>query len=334
MKYLRRKGLLIAAVGLLVLCSSWGFLMHRTITQLSVYQLPEGLKPFFYENMDYLVRHSVRPDERRNKDSTEATKHFIDFEAYGENAAHKMPTEWAQAVQRYSQDTLLKYGYVPYWIIVMQERLTNAFRSGNKDSILFYAADIAHYIQDVHVPLHTTINYDGQLTNQKGIHSLWESVVPELTLDQFNLKGHKKARYLKNPSPEIWKTVRYTFTLVPGVLEKEREVSRAFTDSTKYRYQLRNGREARYYTKEFALAYAKQLEPTFNQQAIRSANLVADFWYTAWVDAGKPELQKLMTKAFDEAASTKLKNEVKAYRKNGLLNQGLLLSKKDAGRSE
>lgn len=332
MKIFRKKLIALILVAFFVVCSSWGFLMHRTITQLSVYQLPGEIQPFFYQNLDYLVRHSVRPDERRNSDSTEATKHFIDFEAYGENAATTMPTDWDAAIARYTKDSLLKYGYVPYWVMVMKDRLTNAFRSRAKDSILFYAADMAHYIEDAHVPLHTTINYDGQLTGQKGLHSLWESMVPELSIDAFNLKAAKKAAYLENPEMEIWKAVRHSFTLVPAVLETERNVSRIFTDSTKYRYQKRNGRDVRNYTREFALAYGQRLELTINEQAIRSANMVADFWYTAWVDAGKPDLQNLLTKSWDDAAEKKLKAEKKAYRKNNLLKQGLLLSKKETSR--
>jgi hypothetical protein len=325
---------MIPAILLFVLItfSSWGFLMHRTITQLSVYQLPQKMQPFFYQNMDALVKQSVRPDERRSKDSTEAPKHFIDLEGFGEDAAHQMPLDWKSAVAKYSEDSLVKYGYVPYWVVVMQERLTNAFRAQNKDSILFYATDLAHYIQDAHVPLHTTINYDGQLTDQKGLHSLWESMVPELTLDQFNLKARKKARYIKNTDERIWEVVRQSFSLVPGVLQKEREASRSFTDSTKYRWQKRNGRDVRYYTMDFALAYAKLLEPTVNQQALNAADAVADYWYTAWVDAGKPALIKLLTNEWNEATEDKLEKEVKAYRKNNLLKEGLLLSKKEPAR--
>ena len=327
---MKSKIILCIAVSVLVLCSSWGFLMHRTITQLSVYQLPVEMQPFFHQNMDYLVRHSVRPDQRRNSDKTEDTKHFIDFEAYGKEAANKMPLKWEAAVNRYSKDTLLKYGYVPYWIVEMQKRLTNAFKNGNRDSILFYATDMAHYIEDAHVPLHTTLNYDGQLTNQKGLHSLWESMVPELTLEDFNLKGDKKASYLKSPERAIWKTVRHSFSLVPKVLAIEKKVSKNFTDSTKYRYQNRNGREVRSYSSAFGRAYAKGLGTMVNDQALRSANLVADFWYTAWVDAGKPDLQKIMAAKWNEKDVAQLQEETEAYRKNELLKKGWLLSKKDS----
>lgn len=334
MKFFRRQSIPLLLAFLLVLCSSWGFLMHRTISQLSVYQLPQEMRPLFFQNMDYIVRHAVRPDERRNTDPLEASRHFIDFEAYGKDAANNMPRDWNAAVAKYSRDTLLKYGYVPYWILVMKDRLTAAFRNRQRDSILFTATDLAHYIEDAHVPLHTSVNYDGQLTGQKGLHALWESTVPELTIEDFNLKANKKARYVKDPSKAVWKAVRRSFSLVPEVVETERQVSKEFTDSTKYRYQKRNGREVRSYSRSFALAYAKRLQTTINKQALKAANLVADFWYTAWVDAGRPDLSELPTKKWDAAAEAKWQSEWEAYCQNSLLKNGWLLSKKSSGATE
>ena len=197
--------------------SSWGFLVHRTIHQLAIYSLPEPLQSYMHKEITNLVSNSTRPDIRRNTDKTEATKHFIDLEAYGPNAANNMPLKWEAAVQQYSEDTLLKYGWVPYLIIEELDKLTNAFKSKNKDSILFYAADLGHYIGDAHVPLHTSINYDGQLTGQKGLHSLWESYVPELRIDQYQLYNAHKATYIKNPSEAIWMDVRQAAALVPSM---------------------------------------------------------------------------------------------------------------------
>src|SRR5581483_1524896 len=93
-----------------VICSSWGFLVHRTIHQLAVYELPDGLQYFFHRNMNYLVKNAPRPDLRRNEDPAEAPKHFIDLEMYGENAAYNMPLTWDAAVKKYGKDSLLKYG--------------------------------------------------------------------------------------------------------------------------------------------------------------------------------------------------------------------------------
>jgi hypothetical protein len=277
--------------------------------------------------MDYLVKNSVRPDQRRNSDKNEAPRHFIDAEAYGDSSLWKMPQSWNDAVAKYAKDTLVEYGYVPYWVMTMKERLTGAFKQKNKDSILFYAADMAHYIADAHVPLHTTINYDGQLTGQKGLHSLWESTIPELEFSQYQLYSKHKLQYLKNPEETIWKAVRDAHTLLKGVLQEETEASKEFSDSTKYRTQIRNGKESKTYTSAFARAYNKRLGNTINQQLLHSAHLTADFWYTCWVDAGKPDLKSLVTKANTKEEAKKMKAEWKAYKKNQLLEKGLLIAK-------
>jgi hypothetical protein len=325
---MKKIGLLIGGISFLVFFSSWGFLIHRTVNQLAVYQLPKQMQPFFYENMDYLVQHSVRPDQRRNQDSLEAPKHFIDLEAFGDSAAWKMPLEWTQALERFSKDSLLKYGYVPYWIVAMKEKLTSAFRTGEMDSILFYAADISHYIGDANVPLHTTLNYDGQLTGQRGLHALWESVIPEIELSQYRLYNGHKAKYLNRPELSMWEAVRRAHLLLNDMLEKERIVTKQFTDSTKYRIQKRNGRDVKYYTTGFAKAYAALLSPTINYQLLQSSNLIADFWYTSWIDAGKPDLSKALKTSFARANKKKFKSERRAFRKGNLLEQNLLISKK------
>ena len=288
------------------------------------------MQPFFYQNLDYIVKYSIRPDQRRNQDPTEAPKHFIDLEAYGDSAAWKMPVTWNEAVAKYSKDTLIKYGYVPYWIMTMKERLTNAFRSGNADSILFYATDMGHYIGDANVPLHTSVNYDGQLTGQRGLHALWESVIPELELEQYKLYNHHKAKYLDHPEIEIWNAIRHAHGLLNDVFQKEREVSKQFTDSTRYRVQIRNGRETKYYTPAFAKAYSASLRPTINDQLLSSSDLMSDFWYTSWVDAGRPDLTGLLKTNFGKSEKKKMKNEFRAYKKGQLIKKNLLISKKDA----
>ncbi|OLY91759.1 S1/P1 Nuclease [Cnuella takakiae] len=318
----------------LFLLSGWGFLVHRTVNQLAVYQLPKDLRQFFYANKEYIVRNSVRPDERRNSDKTEAPKHFIDAEPYGDSSLWKMPYHWEAAVAKYTKDSLEKYGYVPYVVMNMKVKLTNAMRAGNKDSILFYAADLGHYIADAHVPLHTTENYDGQLSNQRGLHSLWESTVPELELTNYNLYQRHRARYLKNPEESIWNACRGGFQLLDGVLNLEKEVSKNFTDSTKYRYQMRNGRQSRSYTSAFARAYGKALGTTVNDRLLASARLISDFWYTCWVDAGKPKLNANAPALKTAERKKELRSEVKAFKQNELLKQDLLMARKQQGGRE
>jgi len=308
-------------------CCSWGFLVHRTVNQLAIYQLPKSMRSFFYEYKDSIARNAPRPDQRRNTDPTEATKHFIDIEAYGDSAEWRMPMNWNEAAGKYGKDSLLKYGYLPYQVIVIKNKLTDAFRSGNRDSIIFYATDLGHYIGDAHVPLHTALNYDGQLTNQRGIHDLWETSVPEAVLDQYNLHSRHEAEYLSSPEEAIWQTIRASHALLNEMFATEREVSKDFTDSTKYFTEFRWGKDRRFYTAAFAKAYNIKLGKSINEQLLRSANQIADFWYTAWVDAGKPDLTALLLKTFDKTFRKALKKECKAYRKNELIEKKLLIAK-------
>ena len=325
--------LILVLVVISIIGSSWGFLVHRTANQLAVYKLPQPMQAFFYTHIEYLVKNSVRPDLRRNEDSTEAPKHFIDLEPFGDSAAWKLPMKWEVATRQFKVDSFFKYGYVPYNIIMLQQKLTKAFRNGNKDSILFYAADMSHYIGDAHVPLHTTLNYDGQLTNQKGLHNLWESMIPELEIEHYKLYNRHNATYLPHPDEAIWNAIRGAYILLPELFNQEKEVSKEFPDSIKFKIQVRNGKEVKSYTPAFAKAYNRRLRNTVLEQLQRSADLIADFWYTAWVDGGKPDLSHLLATPFDKEHKQALKIEKKAYRKNELIGKKLLISKKENPKS-
>jgi hypothetical protein len=319
---------LIALVFISFCCTSWGFLVHRSVNQLAVYLLPNSMALFFHQNLDYLVKESVRADTRRDHDSLEAPKHFIDFEAYDPDqlGAWKMPFKSADALAKYGQDSLSKYGYLPYQVIESKNRLTAAFKSWDKDSILFHAADLAHYVADAHVPLHTTLNYDGQLTGQQGLHSLWESMIPELYLDEFELYTPYKVTYLKDPEQAIWGALRSSYLLVDDMLKKEALTAKNFPGDSRYRIQVRKGKTVKTYNTEFAKAYYLRIGKSVNVQMLLAVTLVADFWYTCWVDAGEPSLEIIMDK--NQHNTRNLRAEKAYYKNNSLIKKQLLISKK------
>ena len=303
----------------------WGFLVHRTVAQLAIYQLPKPMQAFFFTHKDSIVSAAPRPDQRRIQRPAEGSWHFMDMEAFGTDPFKEVPRDFDQAVAKYSLDTLKKYGTLPYVVVTHTEKLTNAFRSGNADSIVFYAAELTHYIADAHVPLHTSINYDGQLTGQNGLHDLWETTVPEVMISSYQLSSRHKAKYISSPSNEIWKIMEHTFSLLPNMLAAEKEVSKSFTDSTKYRWEFRWGKNRRFYSYEFARQYSAALKSSVNDQLRAASEAIADFWYTAWVNAGKPNLDPLLTTDYNKKS---FKSEKKAFKKNELMKKKLLISTK------
>lgn len=253
---------------------------------------------FYKPHMDFITEHATDPDKRRYLVSMEAPRHYIDIDHYGKYPFDSLPRRWEDAVKKYSEDTLDAYGIVPWWIAVMERHLTDAFREKDEVKILKLSADIGHYIADAHVPLHTNSNHDGQLSGQKGIHAFWESRLPELLADQEWDFFIGKAEYISNPSDYIWKRVVESAALADTVLKKEKQLSEKFPGDKKYSFEERNGKAIKQYSTDYSRAFDKLMQGMVEQRMRQSIFAVASFWYTAWVNAGQPDLASLTHKDF------------------------------------
>jgi hypothetical protein len=197
----------------------------------------------------------------------------------------------------------MENGIVPWWVQIMQRRLVNAFKEKDQSKILKLSAEIGHYIADAHVPLHASSNHNGQLTGQQGIHGFWESRVPELLADKEWSFFIGKAEYIKNPGDFIWKRVLESGAEADTVLKYEKELNNKFSPDKKFAFEERNGKIVRQYSSAYSIAYNEMLKGMIERRMRLSIYAVASFWYTAWVDAGQPDLTKLSNKTFSEEES-------------------------------
>jgi len=253
---------------------------------------------FYKEHIEFVTEHAVDPDKRRYAVEGEAQCHYIDLDHYykpGENPFQIMPRKWKDAVSKFTEDTLQTYGIVPWHISVMKSKLQRAFESKNVDLILKYSADIGHYIADAHVPLHTTENYNGQLTGQKGIHGLWESRLVEINAENYDYFVGK-ATYVKSVLDFTWEAVEASHNALDSVLRMEKEITRTFPSDRKYAYEQRGNTTVQVYSKEFCSAYHAQLNGMVERRLRAAVIAVGSIWYTAWVDAGQPDLRSLQNK--------------------------------------
>jgi len=298
---------------LILLCSSWGFFAHYRINRLAVFTLPKAMKGFYKANIEFITEHAISADKRRYVDSTEAPRHFLNADHYGKIPFSVIPQNWDDAVLKYSADTLNKYGTVPWTIQYNYYRLVKAFKDHDTVAILNTSANLGHYIADAHVPLHLTQNYNGQLTNQTGIHALWESRLPELFSDHYNYYAGN-ARYIENPLAEAFKICRNSFKEVDSVLRFERVLNKTFPASKKYIPEKRGNRAVKDYSIAYSRAYQKMLNRMVERR-MRSAILaVGSYWYSAWVDAGQPDLDKLIKQPLNNGEKKKLQYEETLYR--------------------
>lgn len=277
---------------------SWGFFGHKKINRMAVFTLPPEMIGFYKKNIEYITEHAVDPDKRRYSTEGEAQRHYIDIDHYvhsGEDPFEVVPKSWTKAVEKFTEDTLQAYGIVPWHVNVMVMRLTKAFEEKNIDKILRYSADLGHYIGDSHVPLHTTENYNGQQTNQKGIHGFWESRIPELKSKDYDYFVGR-AVYVENILDDEWQTVKESFAAKDSVLELEAQLNSTFPSDRKYAFENRGSVVMKTYSEEYSNAYNDMLNGMVERRLTQSIIKVGSYWYTAWVNAGQPNLNELLEK--------------------------------------
>ncbi len=304
----------------LFIFTSWGFFAHMRINRLAVFTLPSNLIGFYKSNINYITEHAVDPDKRRYADSLEAPRHYLDADHYGKEPFVVIPRKWKDAVEKLSQDTLNAYGIVPWQIQRSYYKLVDAFKNRDSVLILKYSADLGHYIADAHVPLHTSENYNGQMTNQVGIHGFWESRLPELFANDYDYFVGK-AKYIDNPLNKAWDIVTNTYSLLDSTLTIEKNLTKTFPADRKYTYNERNGRVIKEYSITYSKAYHDALNGMVERQMRSSILDVGSFWYTAWVDAGQPDMKNLVKQNIIAPEKKQTEEEEKLYLKGKALGR-------------
>ncbi len=267
---------------------SWGFYAHKRINHLAVFTLPESMNRLYKRHIRAIESLSVLPDQRRHTLDEEAARHYIDLDQYELNRIAYLTFEKASLI--YTKDTLEQHGIVPWIIPIMKNRLKYAFLNRDTLQVIKLSAELGHYIADAHVPLHTTSNYDGQKTNQVGIHAFWESKIPEML--QMELEDWSApANYIPDLQKETWNWILQAHTHVKTLLILEAELNTRTKPQAKYMF-LKKGTIL---TKTFAPAYVKEYHKLLNRQIETQFNEaiqhVGNVWYSAWLEAGQPDFK-------------------------------------------
>jgi hypothetical protein len=212
----------------------------------------------------------------------------------------------------FAVDDFSPHGILPYHLERALTHLADAFREKDSQKILRLAADLGHYLADAHVPLHTTENYNGQLSGQDGIHAFWESRLPELFAEDAYDFWVGKAGIIEQPRDWFWGIVLGSHSLVDSVLSIEREVASSFSADQQFCNEMRGERLVKTQCEVFAAAYHKRLGSMVEDRLRASILAVSSAWYTAWVMAGQPDLQVLMGEVPEPSADEELEQSDKS----------------------
>lgn len=217
-------------------------------------------------------------------------------------------------------DTFSVHGILPYYFPSLYLRLVDRFRKKDINGILRTASDLGHYVGDAHVPLHTTSNYNGQLSNQLGLHAFWESRIPELFADKQYDYFVGKAEYIKDVPSFIWQTALESHTLVDSVLAIEKRLSKSIPSDRQYCFDERMGITIRTQCEEYAQAYQQAMSGMVEKRMRQAILAVGSIWYSAWIDAGQPNLTK-MSKSETPDKAMEDEDLEKAFRANPMIGR-------------
>lgn len=260
---------------------AWGFDVHRFIAERAIGLLPAELKPFFEKYRVTIVEHAIDPDLWRSAGfEEEPPRHFVDLDGLAAPPFTDIPREYDAAVAKFGRQRLTENGTLPWRVSEMYDQLSKAFTQAGAgsspyavDNIKFFSSVLAHYVGDAHVPFHAVLNYDGQLTNQHGIHARFESELFARYRTRLRL-APPLVPPVRRPVDFIFDELIRGFGQTAGILAAD---SAALGAGTAY--------DDRYFDRFFA-----KTQPVLTGQLARAIAGVAATWIGAWEAAGKPKV--------------------------------------------
>lgn len=263
----------LASLSVPIPCAAWGRIAHEMIIAAAIQALPEPLRADFQRRRLYFVEHSSDPDLLADLDPSERPHHFADVEAYDHFPFSRFRTQFI--VQHRAPTTEeLRNGDAMWQIESFTDRLAADFKNGNWNGAAHDAIFGAHYAADLTQPLHTTLNYDGQLSGQSGIHRRFETGVVEYFADQWTLRP-APAGFIPNLRARIFSEFFASYEARMAVFNADREARNKF----------------RYADPRFMAQFARLVGPAAKARIEDAAGFTASLWYTAWIEGGRPDLR-------------------------------------------
>jgi len=253
----------------------WGEKGHKLIVKHAMEILPTEMKDF-RQLSEYLIAEASQPDRRKKYIADEFPRHFIDLDYFKEFNHARMIEDRDSLSKIYGDSVVTINGILPWVLEDTYHKLVSAMKKKQKEKTKEMMRDLSHYFADAHQPMHTILNYNGQLSGQTEIHGRYESEMVNDHLPDLEKVFVKnvKVKKIDNLKNDFFQTV-YRSNARSAILFSADLVA-AGEASGKY--------NALYY-KIFWFKTKYVTEEAFQE----AAEGIAAVYYTAWLEAGKPK---------------------------------------------
>ncbi len=254
---------------------AWGPAAHRLVANWAVQTLPPGVRDFFEANRQMILDHSNDPLEWIKKDRYERMRHYIYLDHYGLFPYPKLPHGYKGAVGLYGKGRVGRDGVLPWQVGEYSLKLTVDLRTENWEGAKLDAAALAFYVADAHDPLHTTSNYDGQLTGQTGLEGRFGDRLVERS-SSFFMVHPGTATQISDPTEHAFEAALEANSWVDRILLAD----------------IRARRDRPGYDEDYLEKFYNQVSPEVIEELNTAARDTGSYWYTAWLNAGRPQLPR------------------------------------------
>ncbi len=260
------------------LAHGWGLESHVLINRAACTTLPEPLRAFFMKHQAFIGEHGKDPDTvlTGSHGETERIRHWFDLDELDRFPFNTIPRSYQKALAKYGRERLEGAGLLPWRIAELYARLMQAMKESDWKRVPLLAAHLGHYVADGHQPLHTTTNFDGQLTGNQGIHKRFENELIRRYLAQYQdlAAFTQPAQGTADPVSFTFDFLTDSYVWVDNLLRADTLAKRGVRDY-----------DDAYYVALYV--FAGKLAKLSMAQA---ATDLGSLWYSAWVEAGRPKV--------------------------------------------
>jgi hypothetical protein len=224
---------------------------------------------------DSLAEHASDADARKSWDPGESPRHYVDLENFpGFLSSGRVIQTVDSAYQVYGSTFLYYNGSLPYTTLITYDSLVSAFEHNDLRKVMYYAGDIGHYVADGHMPFHLTRNYDGQYSDQDGVHYRVESRLITSYLSQITYSG-SQVNQIQDVNAYVFNYIYTNYPYVDSLLN---------ADSAAY------AAAGTYYGSSFYSPLWAQTSGQIISLFRNASHAIAELIYTAWLEAGSPSM--------------------------------------------
>jgi hypothetical protein len=219
-----------------------------------------------------LGAHASDADDRKGRDPEEPPRHYLDIDVYEPWPFDGVPRTWEGMVDKYGRSRAERWGRAPWAIEESYANLVWFLERRDWSAAGAWAADLGHYVADIHQPLHCTVNYDGQQTGHDGVHLRFEVTMMNRHFEEESLEIGPVPAY---EGPAAAAALEWIAEAYPGLspLLAADETARASDPALGDRYYEVLWRET---------------APLARERLEAAVVDLASMYHAAWEEAGRP----------------------------------------------